>query len=95
MHHFVSIYFLAWITEKLSEWYPHIDHQEGKDHGWPDYRICQENRRNSVSGSTAGTLIWVHLSLRLARIIAIVSTFQARIEDGIRHRVKTDVNQLV
>ncbi len=30
MHHFVSIYFLAWITEKLSEWYPHIDHQEGR-----------------------------------------------------------------
>jgi len=30
MHHFVSIYFLGWITEKLSEWYPELDHSENQ-----------------------------------------------------------------
>jgi len=30
MHHFVAIYFLAWITEKMSEWYPQVDHQEAR-----------------------------------------------------------------
>jgi hypothetical protein len=25
MHHFVAIYFLAWITAKLPEWYPGLD----------------------------------------------------------------------
>lgn len=28
MHHFVAIYFLGWITEKLSEWYPDADYAE-------------------------------------------------------------------
>ncbi len=27
MHHFVAIYFLGWITEKLSEWYPDADYE--------------------------------------------------------------------
>jgi hypothetical protein len=30
MHHFVAIYFLAWITEKMPEWYPRVDHQEAR-----------------------------------------------------------------
>jgi hypothetical protein len=30
MHHFVAIYFLAWITEKMPEWYPSVDHQEAR-----------------------------------------------------------------
>jgi hypothetical protein len=28
MHHFVAIYFLVWITEKMSEWYPKADFKE-------------------------------------------------------------------
>jgi len=28
MHHFIAIYFIVWITEKLSDWYPDVDLQE-------------------------------------------------------------------
>jgi hypothetical protein len=28
MHHFVAIYFLVWVTEKLNEWYPATDREE-------------------------------------------------------------------
>ncbi|SRR6266403_2309289 len=30
MHHFVAIYFLAWITEKGPEWYPEADFKENQ-----------------------------------------------------------------
>jgi hypothetical protein len=30
MHHFVAIYFLSWINNKLDDWYPGVDHKEDK-----------------------------------------------------------------